>query len=63
MALSGKEVPTAKLAKYKFTNFSQKISTQLLTVLIICVILHIEQRKRERKREMKISEIPESQRF
>ena len=28
---------------------SQKISTHLLTVLIICVIVHAEQRKREKR--------------
>ena len=32
----------------KYTINSQKISTHLLTVLIICVILHAEQRKREK---------------
>lgn len=32
----------------KYTINSQKISTRLLTVLIICVILHAEQRKREK---------------
>lgn len=32
----------------------KKISTQVLTVLIICVILHIEQRKGENKRRKKI---------
>lgn len=31
----------------KFTNFSQKISTQHFTVLTIYVILQIEQKKRE----------------
>ena len=38
-----------------FTIFSQKISTHLLTVLIISVILHVEQRKgikRERSIEI-----------
>ena len=30
-----------------FTKSSQKISTHLLTVLIIGVILHVEQRKRK----------------
>lgn len=29
-------------------KFFKKISTRLLTVLIICVILHAEQRKREK---------------
>ena len=32
----------------KYTINSQKISTHILTVLIICVILHAEQRKREK---------------
>ena len=36
-----------------FTNSSQKISTQLLTVLIISVILQLEQRKRDTKRGKK----------
>ena len=35
-------------ASMKYTINSQKISTHLLTVLIICVILHAEQRKREK---------------
>ena len=35
-------------ASMKYTINSQKISTHLLTVLIICVIVHAEQRKRER---------------
>ena len=35
-------------ASMKYTINSQKISTRLLTVLIICVILHAEQRKREK---------------
>ena len=36
--------------QYKFTklSFLLIISTQLLTVLIMCVILHAEQRKREK---------------
>jgi len=34
----------------EFTKSSQKISTRLLTVLIISVILHIEQRKRNKKK-------------
>ena len=33
-----------------FTKSSQKISTHLLTVLIMSVILHIEQRKRNKKK-------------
>ena len=35
----------------EITNFSQKISTRCLTVLIMCVILHAEQRKAAKKRE------------
>lgn len=42
-------MPAAKLAKYRFTNFSQKISTHPLTVLIIGAIVQLEQRKREIK--------------
>ena len=34
-----------------FTNFSQKISTQLLTWLIISVILQTEQRKKKRNQK------------
>ena len=34
-----------------FTKFSQKISTHLLTVLILGVIIVIEQRKGEQKKE------------
>ena len=34
-----------------FTKYSQKISTHYLTVLIMCVILHAEQRSAARKRE------------
>ena len=33
-----------------FTKFSQKISTHLLTVLIMRVILQIEQRKRDKRK-------------
>ena len=33
-----------------FTKFSQIISTRLLTVLIMCVILQIEQRKRDKRK-------------
>ena len=36
-----------------FTNSSQKISTHLLTVLIISVILQLEQRKGNKKRTKK----------
>ena len=35
-----------------FTNSSQKISTHLLTVLIVSVIVQIEQRKRDKKKEL-----------
>lgn len=34
----------------EFTLFSQKISTQGLTVLIIRAILHIEQRERDKRK-------------
>ena len=34
----------------EFTKCSQKISTHLLTVLTISVILHVEQRKRNKKK-------------
>ena len=36
-----------------FTIFSQKISTHLLTALIMRVILHLEQRKGRRSEERK----------
>ena len=45
---------SGKINIKNFTNSSQKISTHLLTVLIISVILRLEQRKRdteERKKE------------
>ena len=48
-----------RLGKYgflfvkRFTNSSQKISTHLLTVLIISVILQLEQRKGNKKRTKK----------
>ena len=32
-------------------KFFEKISTRLLTVLIICAIVHTEQRKRERNQK------------
>ena len=32
-------------------NFHKRISTHLLTVLIMCVILHAEQRRAAKKRE------------
>lgn len=34
----------------EFTFFSQKISTQVLTVPTMSVIVHLEQRKREKKK-------------
>ena len=37
-----------------FTEFSQKISTRLLTVLIIRAIVQLEQRKREIERDKEI---------
>jgi len=37
-----------------FTEFSQKISTHLLTVLIIRAIVQLEQRKREIERDKEI---------
>ena len=40
-----------------FTNSSQKISTQGLTVLIIRVIVHTEQRKREKKKSFRMFQI------
>ena len=45
-----------------FTNFSQKISTQLLTWLIISVILQTEQRKKKRNQKgyKKSRRFPES---
>ena len=45
-----------------FTNFSQKISTQLLTWLIISVILQAEQRKKKRNQKgyKKSRRFPES---
>jgi len=36
-----------------FTKCSQKNSTHLLTLLIISVILHLEQRKGMQKKDMK----------
>ena len=52
MATTYRMRSTMRLKSYnvsmKYTINSQKISTRLLTVLIICVILHAEQRKREK---------------
>ena len=40
----------ANPVKSRFAKKSQKISTHLLTVLIMCVILQIEQRKRDKRK-------------
>ena len=58
MATTYRMRSTMRLKSYnvsmKYTINSQKFSTRLLTVLIICVIVHTEQRKRERnQREAK----------
>ena len=41
---------TIPLVWLQFTKCSQKISTHLLTVLTISVILHVEQRKGNKKK-------------
>ena len=45
------------ITKFSSQKLHKKISTHLLTVLIICVILHAEQRKREEIKGMQ--KIPE----
>ena len=44
----------------KGNKFLKKISTQLLTVLIICVILQIEQRERNKRKPESRFDFPSS---